>query len=97
MKTFDYKVPGGKLIRLKIEIMGNRISSIQILGDFFLHPEETIYEIERVLVGVEVQREQILASMSDAIRHQSAELVGASLEDFVQAILLASETREQQD
>jgi hypothetical protein len=93
MKAFDYKVPGGKLIRLKLKLEGNRIVSIQILGDFFLHPEETIYEIERSLVGLEVQHEQLLASMRNTVRNHSAELVGASLEDFAQAILRASEAQ----
>jgi lipoate-protein ligase A len=93
MKAFDYKVPGGKLIRLKMETEENRIASIQILGDFFLHPEETIYEIERSLVGLEVRYELLLASMRNTVRNHSAELVGASLEDFVQAILRAFEAQ----
>jgi lipoate---protein ligase len=44
------KVPGGKLLRIKVDY-DNVINSVKITGDFFLHPEESITEIENALVG----------------------------------------------
>lgn len=55
----DYKVPDGKLIRLRADIEGNKIRKISITGDFFLHPEDKIFELEKVLVDVELSKESL--------------------------------------
>ena len=51
MKQYMVKVPGGKLLRIKITVEKNQISSLQILGDFFVHPEETLFALEKSLLG----------------------------------------------
>ena len=45
------KVPGGKLFRIEL-VYDRRIEAVKITGDFFLHPEETILELESCLEGV---------------------------------------------
>jgi lipoate-protein ligase A len=45
------KLAGGKLVRVKAGIEDAKIYSLQITGDFFLHPEEKLKEIEDVFVG----------------------------------------------
>ena len=47
------KVPGGKLLRIKVE-HDDKIKKVQILGDFFAHPEHSINEIESYLEGLDV-------------------------------------------
>jgi lipoate-protein ligase A len=39
MKRCEYKVPGGKLLCAKVEVENDRITWLQISGDFFLLPE----------------------------------------------------------
>ena len=51
---FSYKVPEGKLVRLKMDVLDGVIKNISITGDFFLHPEEGIMVIEEGLKGVKV-------------------------------------------
>jgi hypothetical protein len=41
-----YKVPGGKLLKIKLTPSEGRIRAIVIKGDFFLHPEETLIALE---------------------------------------------------
>ena len=89
MKQYMVKVPGGKLLKLKIEIDGTKIKSIQILGDFFVYPEESLFELEKALLGV--QREQCLDIISSAIAQQKMTLAGFSANDLNNLIQQAFE------
>ena len=40
------KIPGGKLICLEVEFSGRQLSSFKLTGDFFMHPEERIQDVE---------------------------------------------------
>ncbi len=51
MKKYEYKVPGGKLLRAKVETAEGRISFIQLTGDFFMQPETDLEELEARLRG----------------------------------------------
>ena len=51
MLEANYKVPGGKLVKVKLDVSSGKINQVRILGDFFLHPEETILTIEDSLIG----------------------------------------------
>lgn len=90
LREYNYKVPGGKLVRVKMELDDENITSIQILGDFFLHPEETIYTIEESLLGSKLSRKDLLRGINSVMKEASAELIGATPEDIVNAILKAA-------
>ncbi len=47
----DYKVPGGKLIRVRVWHRNGIIEKVRFHGDFFIHPEEAIEELEEDLEG----------------------------------------------
>jgi lipoate-protein ligase A len=51
------KVPGGKLLRIKVDY-GERINDVKITGDFFIHPEESVAFIEKCLIGTAANEEQ---------------------------------------
>jgi lipoate-protein ligase A len=53
-----YKVPNGKLIKVTVEHDEGRIIKVQIRGDFFIHPEESIDDLELALRGVEFNRKR---------------------------------------
>lgn len=48
----EEKVPNGKLVCLELWAEGGRITRASITGDFFLHPEERIGELEASLAGL---------------------------------------------
>lgn len=91
MKTIDYKIPEGKMLKLKVEFRGQVIDSIRILGDFFLHPESTLEEIEKRLEGCEVNVELITSEIQIALDRSNAVLIGASALDIAKAIMKAFE------
>ncbi len=90
MFVYDHKVPGGKLVRIKMRVHDDRVTFIQILGDFFLHPEEAITALENAIVGKELSEPILLAAIESALQSETARLIGADSNDLVKAILLAS-------
>ncbi|MDO5678485.1 MAG: biotin/lipoate A/B protein ligase family protein [Propionibacteriaceae bacterium] len=48
----EYKVPGGKLVAVDIETDGERISHVAVSGDFFLEPDEALFDINAALLGL---------------------------------------------
>lgn len=81
----DYKVPNGKLIRLRADIDNNTIKSIKITGDFFLHPEERLIGLEKNLVGKNLDRVTLQSIVEISLN--GCEMVGISVEEVVNALL----------
>ena len=46
----EYKVPGGKLVVVDLEVSDGRIADFHLAGDFFLEPDDALADIDRVLV-----------------------------------------------
>jgi len=87
VKKFEYKVPGGKLLRAKLEIGNGRITSLQLSGDFFMEPETDLEELETRLTGFKVEPavyiEQTVLSFFTS--HKTM-IAGASPKDFAYVI-----------
>jgi lipoate-protein ligase A len=86
LKTIDYKIPGGKMLKIKVNLEGKVIQSIAILGDFFLHPESTLDEIEERVVGCTVSIELVTSEIQKVLDKNDAVLIGASALDIARAI-----------
>jgi len=84
----DYKAEGGKLLRVRLEVVENVIQSIKITGDFFMHPEEAIEELEQGLTLVEWSAPAVRGRVQEFF-NSGVEVVGAGVEDFVTVITRA--------
>jgi lipoate-protein ligase A len=71
------KVPGGKLLRIKVDY-DDKINNVKITGDFFIHPEESVTEIENLLKGTKKDEdEKIIADkISKLVFQKNIQLVG---------------------
>lgn len=71
------KVPGGKLLRIKINY-DEKINDVKITGDFFIHPEESINEIENLLNGIRKDEEEkfIAEKISKFVSEKDVQLIG---------------------
>jgi len=49
----EYKVPGGKLVVVDLELSGGRVAAVQVSGDFFLEPAEARDAIDAAIIGLE--------------------------------------------
>lgn len=81
----DYKVPNGKLIRVSAKVKDNKIKLIRITGDFFLHPEERIFELEKALLGRNLDKVTLQKTIEKSLA--GCEMVGISPEELVNAFL----------
>ena len=89
MQEAKYKVPGGKLVKVKLDVSSGKIKQVRILGDFFLHPEETILTIEESLMGHNIDEKVIEERIEQILDESNATLIGATPSDFSKTIIMA--------
>jgi lipoate-protein ligase A len=90
--TARQKVKGGKLLVVKIK-HDVRIASIQVLGDFFIVPEDALPKIESALVGIGIgeQEGKISSIISEAVKRNNVELIGIDPDAIAHTIRMALE------
>lgn len=78
------KVPGGKLVRVKVDLNPEEclIEDVQVQGDFFIHPEEFVEEIEQLLVNLDQKdsEESVTTALARLVEEEGAELLGVTPE-----------------
>lgn len=82
MIQFDYKVKNGKLLRILVDIDSGKIRSLKIRGDFFMHPEDFIYDLESFLVGKSVL-DLDLKTLDEYLHQNKVEIIGFSSSDLL--------------
>ncbi|GGH48892.1 lipoate--protein ligase family protein [Microbacterium album] len=48
----EYKVPGGKLVVVDLDVVDGRIARFQLAGDFFLEPDDALLDINAAVEGL---------------------------------------------
>lgn len=89
MKKSVYKVPNGKLLKIFLELSGNKISGLKITGDFFLYPEDAIEKIENTLIGKKIVEAELIATIKILQKNSSIEFFGVDAESIAKAIVMA--------
>jgi hypothetical protein len=89
VKRFEYKVPGGKLLRVKLEVEAGKIRFLQITGDFFMQPETDLEELEAQLIGSPVDFAIIERVIHGFFSTKKTVITGASPSDFAYIIYQA--------
>lgn len=81
------KAPGGKLVRIKADF-DTHLSALQISGDFFLHPEESIESLERALLGLPATAtlEELERAIDSHLHAAGAEMLGITPAALAHAI-----------
>lgn len=73
----EYKVPGGKLVVIDLEVQDGRLADVRLSGDFFLEPDDALERITGALVGIPAD-----ASVSSYASAVEAALDGAAMIGF---------------
>jgi lipoate-protein ligase A len=77
----EYKVPGGKLVVVDVDVVDGRLANATVAGDFFLEPDEAILLIDQALDGSPADADAAaLAARIDAALPASAVLFGLTTE-----------------
>ncbi len=84
----SYKAAKG-LIRVKARVESGKLGEIQIAGDFFMYPEDQLWELERSLVGTCITRDKILSKVKAFYKDLNIVTPGVTSEDFTEAIVRA--------
>jgi len=77
----EYKVPGGKLVVVDLDVVDGRLAAVRIAGDFFLEPDEALGDIESALNGMpaEASADDYASAIRRSLRPDSV-LLGLSPE-----------------
>ena len=90
MKKAIYKVPNGKLLKIFLEDAGEKIISIKITGDFFMHPEENIEKLEKALAGTELNEKNLTDKINEFLNSSPTTFFGLDVTSLVTTILNAA-------
>jgi hypothetical protein len=88
MEKIDYKVEGGKFLRIQTDIKDGIIKDIKIRGDFFVYPETAIFKIEYFLKGKKLK--SFDSSLSLFINTEDIKIIGFSVADLKKALQLGA-------
>ncbi|GAB3120345.1 lipoate--protein ligase family protein [Glaciibacter psychrotolerans] len=83
----EYKVPGGKLVVVDLEVVDATITGFRLAGDFFLEPDEALERINAAVNGLSADSDAatIAAAVRDGLP-ENAVLLGFSPESVAVAI-----------
>ncbi|GAA1700851.1 biotin/lipoate A/B protein ligase family protein [Microbacterium sediminicola] len=73
----EYKVPGGKLVVVDLDVREGRLADVHLAGDFFLEPDEALADIDAALTGLPAEAD--VATIAAAVRAalpEGAQLLG---------------------
>jgi len=74
----EFKVPGGKLVVVDLDVVEGRIANFRLAGDFFLEPDSALEDINRAVNGLSADSEA--SAISAAVQRSLPE--GATLLGF---------------
>jgi lipoate-protein ligase A len=92
--NYTYKVPNGKLLKVTVEFQERRIEKVAIKGDFFIHPEESLDELEIRLRGVEYERKAISDIVGQYFEKEGLIAFGITPKAVVDTIMKCREVGE---
>ena len=55
----EYKVPGGKLVAVDLDVVDGRLRGVSVSGDFFLEPDEALEVLSSALDGLPVDADMV--------------------------------------
>jgi lipoate-protein ligase A len=83
----EFKVPGGKLVVVDLDVVDGRISGFRLAGDFFLEPDEALGAIDAAVNGLPVETDaRALAAAVQKALPDDAQLLGFTPESVATAI-----------
>ncbi|WP_182111574.1 MULTISPECIES: biotin/lipoate A/B protein ligase family protein [unclassified Actinotalea] len=83
----EYKVPGGKLVAVDVEVDDGRISRAAVSGDFFLEPDSALESIDGALLGMpETASVAQLTHVVESVLGDDVTMVGFSADAVAVAV-----------
>ncbi len=86
-----YKVPNGKLLKVTVTFEDEKIKMVRIRGDFFIHPEESLDDLETALKGMDYSRKNIGNTVDRFFKTRGLVAFGITPKAVVDAIMKCKE------
>ena len=87
VKVVEVDHKAKKLIRIRAELIGNKILDIMFSGDLFIIPENALQNLESSLKGATISREELMKIVNKFYKESQIETPGIAPEDFVDAVM----------
>ena len=89
MQVATYKVPGGKLLRIKARVEDGRALGVQISGDFFLAPHDKLFALEEALESFSItDKKAIVEVVEYVMKRENLQVAGFSAKDLAHTMSL---------
>ncbi|MYT74404.1 MULTISPECIES: biotin/lipoate A/B protein ligase family protein [unclassified Streptomyces] len=83
----EYKIPGGKLVVVDVEVADGVLSEVRVAGDFFLEPDEALPAIDAALKGAPADADTAaLTARIDAALPAGTVMLGLTTEGVATAV-----------
>ena len=83
----EYKVPGGKLVVVDLEVTDGKLAQVRLSGDFFLEPDDALPLIDVALTGLPADADgKVIAAAVQRALPDGAVLLGFSPEAIATAV-----------
>ncbi|MEJ1153991.1 biotin/lipoate A/B protein ligase family protein [Microbacterium marmarense] len=83
----EYKVPGGKLVVVDLEVRDGRIVDFRLAGDFFLEPDDALADIDAAVSGLSSESDvTTIAAAVRAALPEGSQLLGFTPESVATAV-----------
>lgn len=83
----EYKMPGGKLVVIDLQLRGGRLADVQLSGDFFLEPDHALRAINAALEDLPADMAaDAMAAAIDARMPQGVMMYGISAPAIAEAV-----------
>ena len=91
VKVIEADHKARKMIRVRAEVMGDKILNIQIRGDFFAIPKESIATLEEMLKGKTLEERTLSETIDGFYTTTETQTPGIGAGDFVEALMKMKE------
>jgi len=82
----EKKHPGGKLVRICLRLVGDRVRGVLLSGDFFADPEEEVEKLVERLMRLETSIDEAMEAVLREFRELGAEIYGIEVSDVEEAV-----------
>ena len=82
MEFKNYKPIDGKLLKISSVLEDGKIKLFKLRGDFFIHPEESIEQIENYLIGKDIDKD-FVSNFEDFLSESQIQVYGFKPQDLL--------------
>ncbi|MEM4583293.1 MAG: hypothetical protein QXD50_05480 [Desulfurococcaceae archaeon] len=82
----EKKHPGGKLVKVCVNILDNEVHGVVLTGDFFAEPEEVMEEVIKNLLTLKCNLSELVEKVIEIIERANVKIIGIDKEDVKGAL-----------